>query len=198
MEGCCWPGGVCTAPCSKGMLALPAWDAGKATGSHLGDLPASRSPSGCSRDTKNYGPSDAVGLIDHGKGWHWRQRLVTCRERSGWVTGDFVVRTSPARTIFCSPLNSSGGGEFSLDLLQCIQQRRGKKSLLSVCLPVRHPSGVGSAPQPAPAVSASPGRSSRIDSSVFFHCSTPGKELFLSSPFTAPGFPTCAKGWEGY
>lgn len=106
----------------------------KATGSYLGDLPASRSPSGCSRDTKNYGPSDVVGLIDHGKGWHWRQHLVTCHERSGWVTGDFVVRTAPARTILCSPFNSSGGREFSLDLLQCIQQRRGKKvSFLPAC-----------------------------------------------------------------
>lgn len=197
MEGCCCPACLCTAPCSRGTLALLAWEAGKATGPHLGDLPASRSTSGCPRDTKRYGPADAVSLIDHGKGWHQRQRPVTCRACSGRVTKDFVVHLSPARTIFAPFPIPVMEGCFLLISFN-VSGNGGKNSLLCACLPVQCPRGVGSAPQPAPAVSASLRRGSRIDGSVFFHCSTPGEELFLSSLFTAPSFPTCAKGWEGF
>ena len=104
LGGCCCPGCVCTAPRSRGISALPAWDAGNARGSLLGDLPGSRSAAGCSKAAQKRRLVGAVSLIDHGKGWQRRQHLVTCRERSGRVTGDFVARTSPARTIF-APLS---------------------------------------------------------------------------------------------
>lgn len=48
---------------------------------------------------------------------------------------------------FCSLPTSSDGGAFSLDLLQCIQQRKRENYLLCAFLPVPHPRGVGSAPQ---------------------------------------------------
>lgn len=115
------------------------------------------------------------------------------------MTGDFVVRTSPARTIFAPLSIPVMEGRFLLISFDAPSKKGGggKVSLVLAyqsCVPGR----VGSAPQPAPAVSASPGRGSQIDSSDFFHCLTPGEGLFLSPPFTAPGFPTCAKGRESF
>lgn len=52
-EGCCCrPSCVCAAPRSRGMLALPARDAGEATRSHRGDPPASRPSAGCSSNAE--------------------------------------------------------------------------------------------------------------------------------------------------
>lgn len=88
------------------------WDAGT----------ASRSPPGCSGDTKRHRLVDSVSLIDHGK----RPHLVTCRERSGRVTGDFVVRTAPARTIFAPFPLPAMEGRFLLISFNASSKGRGK------------------------------------------------------------------------
>lgn len=138
--GCCCPGCVCA--WSRGIVVMLRWDAGEAPGSPR-RAPASCSPPGCSGDTKRHGPVDSVSLIDHGK----RQRLVTCRERSGRVTADFVVRAAPARTGFAPLSVPAMEGRFLLISLNASSKQGEKRSLLCACLPVPRPGGVGSAPQ---------------------------------------------------